>query len=266
MVARGPGERAAAARLAGAARSWAYHRLMPGVWNIAHRGASADRPENTLAAFEEAIRQGADVIEADVRATADGELLIISDPLLDRTTNASGPVSGIEYARARGLDAGRGERIPTPDEVLELARGRARVTFDIKDHAAVDGLVALVAELEMGGDVTYSTFDPDIAERLRTLGVTSPVMQVVDSAAALASLATGHAGAGQAISGIGVPAALVSADLTDRLHRHGFGVFAWTIDDPGEMARLVGDGVNGILTNRPGILAGVLRAHDAGRA
>ena len=63
--------------------AWAYHRDMPGVWNIAHRGASADRPENTLAAFEEAIRQGADVIEADVRTTADGELLVISDPLLD---------------------------------------------------------------------------------------------------------------------------------------------------------------------------------------
>ncbi len=90
-------------------------------------------------------------------------------------------------------------------------------------------------------------------------------MQVVDSAAAVASLATGHAGAGQAISGIGVPAALVSAGLTDRLHRHGFAVFAWTVDDVGEMERLVRAGVNGILTNRPGVLTGVLRAHGAGR-
>jgi glycerophosphoryl diester phosphodiesterase len=238
---------------------------MPGVWNIAHRGASADRPENTLAAFEEAIRQGADVIEADVRTTSDGELLIIRDPLLDRTTNATGPVSGTDYARARSLDAGHSERIPTPDEVLELARGRARVTFDIKDHEAVEGLVAMVDELAMTDSVTYSSFEPEIAERLRALGVTSPVMQVVESAAAVASLTTGHVGAGRAISGIGVPAALVSAELTDRLHRHGFVVFAWTVDDAGEMERLVRDGVNGILTNRPGILAGVLRAHDAGR-
>ena len=238
---------------------------MPGVWNIAHRGASVDRPENTLAAFEEAIRQGADVIEADVRTTSDGELLIISDTLLDRTTNATGPVRGTDYARARSLDAGRGERIPTPDEVLELARGRARVTFDIKDPEAVEGLVAMVAELEMADSVTYSTFDPEIAERLHTIGVMSPVMQVVDSAAAVASLATGHAGAGQAISGIGVPAALVSAGLTDRLHRHGFAVFAWTVDDVGEMERLVRTGVNGILTNRPGVLTGVLRAHGAER-
>jgi glycerophosphoryl diester phosphodiesterase len=238
---------------------------MPGVWNIAHRGASADRPENTLAAFEEAIRQGADVIEADVRTTADGELVVISDALLDRTTNATGPVRDTDYTRARSLDAGQGERIPTPDEVLELARGRARITFDIKDPDAVDGLVAMVGELAMLDSVTFSTFDPDIAARLGTLGVACPVMQVVDSAAAVASLATGHAGTGQAISGIGVPAALVSAELVDRLHRHGFAVFAWTVDDAGEMERLVRSGVNGILTNRPGMLARVLRAHDAGR-
>ena len=159
---------------------------MPGVWNIAHRGASADRPENTLAAFEEAIRQGADVIEADVRTSSDGELLVINDALLDRTTNATGPVSGTDYARARSLDAGRGERIPTPDEVLELARGRARVTFDIKHREAVDGLIAIVAELEMAESVTFSSFDPEIAERLCALRTTSPVMQVVDSAAAAA--------------------------------------------------------------------------------
>jgi glycerophosphoryl diester phosphodiesterase len=239
---------------------------MPGVWNIAHRGASADRPENTLAAFEEAIRQGADVIEAGVRTSSDGELLVINDALLDRTTNATGPVSGTDYARARSLDAGRGERIPTPDEVLELARGRAGVTFDIKVEEAVEGLVAIVDELEMAESVTFSTFEPEIVERLRELVVVSPVMQVVDSAAAVASLATGHAGTSRAISGIGIPAELVSAELTDRLHRHGFAVFAWTVDDADAMERLVRDGINGILTNRPSVLAGVLRAHDAGRA
>jgi glycerophosphoryl diester phosphodiesterase len=266
MVARRPANRVRGLPDLGVRRPLAYHPVMPGVWNIAHRGASADRPENTLAAFEEAIRQGADVIEADVRPSADGELLVINDALLDRTTNATGAVSGTDYARARSLDAGRGERIPTPDEVLELARGRARVTFDIKDDAAVEGLIAIVDELEMADHVTFSTFGPEIAERLHELGVASPIMQVVDSAAGLASLAVGHGGAGQAISGIGIPAGLVSAELTDRLQRHGFGVFAGTVDDPRQMERLVRDGVNGILTNRPGVLAGVLRAHDAGRA
>lgn len=238
---------------------------MPGVWNIAHRGACADRPENTLAAFEEAIRQGADVIEADLRVTRDGELLVIHDATLDRTTNAQGPVAGIDYARARGLDAGHGERIPTPDEVLELARGRVRVTFDIKDHDAVDGIVAMVRELDMAAAVTYSTFLPEITERLFELGVASPVMQSVDSAAGLASITTRHSGGPHGLSGIGIPAALVSAQTTEHLQRHGFGVFVWTVDDPEAMRELVGAGVNGILTNRPAILAGVLREQGAAR-
>jgi glycerophosphoryl diester phosphodiesterase len=246
-------------------RPRAYHPDMPGVWNIAHRGASHDRPENTLAAFEEAIRQGADAVEADVRMTADGELLVINDARLDRTTDGSGEVRAIDYARARRLDAGRGERIPTPVEVLEVARGRARVTFDIKEPDSVDALVAMVRELEMAGSVTYLTYLPDAAEHLRELGVTSPVVQAVDSAAAAASLVTGHTEAGRALAGIGLPAALVSPALVDMVRRRGFGAFVWTVDDPDEMARLVDSGVNGIVTNRPSILAGVLRDRGATR-
>lgn len=239
---------------------------MPGVWNIAHRGASLDRPENTLAAFEEAIRQGADAVEADVRITADGELLVINDARLDRTTDGAGAVRELEYARARRLDAGRGERIPTPDEVLDLARGRARVTFDIKEPETVDPLVAMVRELEMTASVTYLTYLPEVTERLHELGVASPVVQAVDSPAAVASLVTGHTDAGQAIAGVGVPATLVSASLTDLIRRRGFGVFVWTVDDPAEMGRLVDYGVNGIVTNRPAVLAGVLRERGAARS
>jgi glycerophosphoryl diester phosphodiesterase len=239
---------------------------MPGVWNIAHRGASMERPENTLAAFEEAIRQGADVIEADIRTTGDGALLVIHDATLDRTANAHGAVAEVDYARARSLDAGRGERIPTPDEVLEVARGRVRVTFDIKDHDAVDGIVAVVRELEMADSVAFSSFLPEVAERIRAFGLASPIMQVVDSAAGLASVMTRRVGVSFGVSGIGVPAPLISAQLTEQLQRHGFGVFAWTVDNPRELERLIDDGVNGILTNRPGVLAAVLREQHASRS
>jgi glycerophosphoryl diester phosphodiesterase len=238
---------------------------MPGVWNIAHRGASLDRPENTLAAFEEAIRQGADVIEADVRATADGELLIINDPRFDRTTDGNGAVAEVEYARARRLDAGRGERIPTPDEVLELARGRARVTFDIKDIDVVPTLVAMVDELGMAGSVTFLTPDPEVAARLLADAESIPVMQSVDAPAAVASLVTGHATAGPSLAGIAIPSAMISTSVAERVRRHGWGLFAWTVDEPEEMSRLLDCGVDGILTNRPGVLAGLLRARGLER-
>ena len=239
---------------------------MPGVWNIAHRGASLDRSENTLAAFEEAIRQGADALEADVRMTADGELVVLNDATVDRTTNGHGSVRELDYAGARTLDAGRGERIPTPDEVLDLARGRARVTFDIKEPDAIDTLIAMVRELEMADHVTFLTYLPEVADRLHELGVTNPVIQAVDSPAAVASLVTGHPGGGHAISGIGLPAGLVSPSLTDGIHRRGFGVFVWTVDDPQEMGRLIDCGVNGIVTNRPAVLAAVLDERGAARS
>ena len=69
------------------------------LWNVAHRGASADRPENTIAAFELAIAQGADVVECDVRATSDGSLLVLHDALLDRTTSGSGALREMTSAR-----------------------------------------------------------------------------------------------------------------------------------------------------------------------
>jgi len=106
---------------------------------IAHRGASAERPENTLAAYERAIDSGADVIEADPRLTADNQLVSLHDPRLEWTTSGSGPVSAITLAQLSLLDAGskfkpefRGERVPTLTEILALARGRVRVLLDLK--------------------------------------------------------------------------------------------------------------------------------------
>jgi glycerophosphoryl diester phosphodiesterase len=234
---------------------------MPGVWNIAHRGASLERPENTLAAFEEAIRQGADVLEADVRMTVDGELVVINDETVDRTTDGRGPVRELDYAHVRRLDAGGGERIPTPDEVLDLARGRARVVFDVKEADAVDTLVAMVQEFEMTEGVTFSTFSPEASERLREAASDNPVMTLVESAIAIVSLVPGHVGAG-----FGIPAALISPEITNSIRRRGFGVYAWTVDEPEEMARLVDCGVNGIVTNRPAVLAAVLNERGVARS
>jgi len=236
---------------------------MTGIWNIAHRGASHDRPENTLAAFEEAIRQGADAIEADVRLSRDGECVIIHDGTLERTTNAHGRVDATDYATIRGLDAGRGERIPTPDEVLELARDRIRVTFDIKAPDAIEPLVQIVHELEMGPQVTYTSFLPEVIAELGAQGVRAPVMHTITGAAELVSISARGTEPHHGISGVGIPAHLVHAKSVERLQRIGLGIYAWTIDDSELMHELVVTGVNGIVTNRPSLLAAVLREYDA---
>jgi glycerophosphoryl diester phosphodiesterase len=88
------------------------------VLNIAHRGASAFRPENTMEAFMEAITLGADIIEMDVRQTADGHLVLLHDETVDRTTDGTGAVSELTLKQVKALDAGMGTRIPTLEEVF----------------------------------------------------------------------------------------------------------------------------------------------------
>ncbi|MDZ7637857.1 MAG: glycerophosphodiester phosphodiesterase family protein [Bryobacterales bacterium] len=107
---------------------------------IAHRGSSADRPENTLSAYRRAIEAGADAIEIDLRLTNDGHLVSFHDGTLDRTTGVSGSIESTSLEEVRKLDAGswfgagyEGERIPTFSEILNLAKGRIVVFIDLKD-------------------------------------------------------------------------------------------------------------------------------------
>lgn len=232
---------------------------MARIWNVAHRGASAERPENTLAAFELAIEHGADVIEADVRRTADGALLVLHDPDLDRTTSGSGPLREIGADEARRLDAGGGQPIPTVAEVLELAGRRVRVNLDLKEVEVVEPTVRLVHDSGMVDHVTFISFLPEAWDLLERLSPESPSVHLVDSAASLAGLTMGDTGSQSVMAGVGVPYGMVSYDLTERLHRYGTNVYAWTVNDEAEMRRLIDCGVNGIVTDRPAALAEVLR-------
>jgi glycerophosphoryl diester phosphodiesterase len=236
------------------------------LWKVAHRGASAERPENTLPAFRLAIDQAADVIEADVRATADGDLLVLHDATVDRTTSGSGLLAELTTEQARALDAGDGERIPMVSEVLEVARGRSRVNLDLKEIGVVEPAVRLVHEAGMVDSVTFISFLPEAWDLVAELSPESPVIQLVDSATGLAGLAMGEGVAQSVAIGVGMPYGLVQADLVERMRRHGLGVFAWTVDDDAEMRRLIDAGVKGIVTNRPAALAEVVRQLRAAEA
>lgn len=110
------------------------------VYRIAHRGSSVDRPENTLPAILKAIDSKATVVEVDVRTSQDGELVLLHDATLDRTTNGRGKVNDFKLVELKGLDAGgwfderyRGERIPTLSEALDLSRSKIKVLLDLKE-------------------------------------------------------------------------------------------------------------------------------------
>jgi glycerophosphoryl diester phosphodiesterase len=237
---------------------------MARIWNVAHRGASADRPENTLAAFELAIEQGADVIEVDVRATADMHLVAMHDADVDRTTNGSGAVRSLTLTEVQALDAGVGEPVPTIESVLNLAKGRIRVNLDLKDPEVAEPAVRMVRDLGMEGAVTYISFLPEAWDILDRIAPDTSVVQLVDSASALAGIAMGELAHAGVRSGVGMPHGLVSSEIVERMHRRGMGVFAWTVDDEAEMRRLISAGVNGIVTNRPAALAEVVRQASGG--
>lgn len=110
---------------------------------ISHRGEHLERPENTIPAFQEAIRVGADFIEVDVQTTSDGKLVLSHDATVDRCTDGKGRVDSMTFEQVEALDAGvkkgyPGTRIPTFDQVLDLAHGKIGIYVDIKNATAQD--------------------------------------------------------------------------------------------------------------------------------
>lgn len=106
------------------------------IHNIAHRGASAYEPENTLRAFERAIEMGATMLELDVHLSREGHPMVIHDTDLSRTTNGTGRVTDLSLTQIKRFDAGLGEQVPTLDEVIELARDRAKLYIELKGQSA----------------------------------------------------------------------------------------------------------------------------------
>lgn len=225
-----------------------------GVLNIAHRGASGDFPENTLRAFDAAIAAGAAMCELDVQRTADGVLVVIHDDTLDRTTDGVGKVAGSTFAALRRLDAGRwcdpqcaGERVPTLREVLELVRSRCALNVELKADGIAGPVCALIREQHAEETTLVSSFDwPAIAEVRRI----APAVQT----ALLTDRAVGRALARATtmrVAALNPRHDLVDRELCAAAHQRGLKVYAWTVDDPAEMGRLIDAGIDGIMTNYP---------------
>lgn len=216
---------------------------------IAHRGASAQAPENTLAAIRRAIELGAPWVEVDVQACADG-LVVIHDETLERTTDGHGPVAAQPLAALRALDAGNGERIPLPREVLDLCRGRCRVNIELKGPGVAPRLLPVLQNVLAGGwsarDLLASSFDWTQLAALRAglsglpLGV---LAERVDAAVC--------AGARQ-LGATVIACALEHADAAAVTATHGVGCRLWvfTVNTAADAARLEVLGVDGVFTDR----------------
>lgn len=238
---------------------------------FAHRGASAHAPENTLSAFKLAIEHGADAIELDAKLSADGEVVVIHDQTVDRTTNGHGAVGKLKLDELKSLDAGirfgsefSGERIPTLVEVFETVGQQLFINIELTNYASpndglVDRVVELVKRFHLEDRILFSSFH---ARNLARAGSLLPEVPCGMLAA------EGWAGwvARSAIRRRAAPHALhpyftdVSRALVEKNHGWNRRIFVWTVNDNQEMIRLFNLGVDGIFTDDPHLAWQVLRA------
>ena len=218
---------------------------------IAHRGASADAPENTLAAFQLALDQGADGIELDVMLSKDRQLVVIHDDLVDRTTNGTGRVQDLTLAELRALDAGQGEKIPTLDEVLTRFGGKLLINIELKNYSTIfDSLpldvAALIQDHGVTDSILISSFNPINFPRFHRRLPDIPIgMLTFPGKARFFAYGLFHYDA------LHPYFKDVDEALVQRTHARGREINVWTVDEAADIRHLAKIGVDSLITNRP---------------
>lgn len=221
---------------------------------IAHRGASGQYPENTLLAFAQALGQGADAIELDVRITADGVPIVLHDATLERTTNVAGAVGRLSLAELAKLDAGRGERVPTLSDVLDRFP-ETPLLVEIKEPGAAQPALAVLRQHRAQDRVVVGAFERGtLRPFFGTEFARSPVR--VEVALFWAGSRLGLYARSGSYRVCSVPECsgglrVVDGPFLAAARRARLPVHVWTVDDPDRAARLRTLGVCGIITNYP---------------
>jgi glycerophosphoryl diester phosphodiesterase len=261
---------------------WLERRVL----NYAHQGGAAEAPSSTLFALAQAVEVGADALELDVHATADGELVVCHDATVDATTESSGAIADMTMAEVSRLDngyrfsaddgatfpyRGRGFGVATLRSVLEQFPS-VFLNLDIKQTAPdvkpyESALAALLREFTRVDDVivasfndaatdAFSGFAPEIAASAGTIA-TAAFWQAVRDDTPVPDSVLRHA-ALQVPPNVG-ETVVVSERFVTRAHEAGLAVHVWTIDDADEMRRLIELGVDGVMTDRPSVLESVVQ-------
>jgi glycerophosphoryl diester phosphodiesterase len=237
---------------------------------IAHRGASGECPENTLAAFQRAMDLGADMLECDVQCSRDGTVVVMHDARVDRTTNGHGWVRCLPWRDLKQLDAGawfgaafRGERLPALEDLLALTAGKVLLNIEIKRailqaphiRSIAEKVATLIARGNLQKTVLVSSFDPYALAHVKAC---QP-----DVSTALVAMRRPRGGVPAALQRFGVQALhlsrySISPTLLTEARRAQCPVRAFTVDEVSKMRRLIARGVDGLFTNYPGRLRRLL--------
>jgi glycerophosphoryl diester phosphodiesterase len=225
---------------------------------IAHRGASAERPENTLAAFRRARARRADGLELDVRVTRDGVPVVFHDAGLFRLTGVHGRIAARTWPELKKLRVHGAEPIPRLTEVLRFARGHTLVQIEMKSGTQVAPVVRAIRAARAAQWVILASFSSGLLRTARRLAPAVPRMLITEGRRAPAVLVRRLALLGA--TGLSVNhRAVRSAAWVQYFQSRGYTVWCWTVNDRARMRRLAAWGVDAILSDNPALLRGLLR-------
>jgi len=216
---------------------------------VAHRGASAYEPENTLRSVRRALEIGADAVEVDVRLSADGFPVVIHDETVDRTTNDTGKVAEMTLEELRKLDAGQGERIPTLEEILDAVRGRAVLFLELKVDEAAFPSLRLVRERGMLDGVLFTSFSQSALSRVKAEEEGAHIGLIYFRPS------DGIVGAKKLGCEFVLPYHRLATERAIAFaHRMRLRVVPWTVDDLETARELKRRGADGVASNRPDVM------------
>ena len=239
---------------------------------ISHRGANQYAPQNTMPAFEKSVEIGVDGFETDVHCTADGYVVICHNYTVDETSNGTGNISDMTLERLRDLDFGsyysekfRGTQLPTLEEFLDLCKkaGIKVMNIEIKEPKngekdIADKTIAAVKEFGLFDELLISSFDPEILIRCKELdkNCKTGFLYSPDRRITYSNMLFGYVDYAKEIQAdfLHPHYSLVNSNYVKKLHEAGIGVNPWTVDSPETATKLLGYGVDGIITNCPDVM------------
>jgi glycerophosphoryl diester phosphodiesterase len=222
------------------------------VLRIGHRGAAGYEPENTIRSFARAVSLGVDMVELDVHICASGELVVIHDESVDRTTDGQGRVADLTLHELKSLDAGKCEMIPTLEEVFSAMRGHVGINVELKGIGTAEPVNSFLTTLAQNCEwstvnVLVTSFDWKMISRMREfsrdtrLGLLAheDVEEALTTACELS------------VYSINPFHARIDRDYVNRSHNAGLMVYPWTVNQPVDIRRVSGLGVDGIISDFP---------------
>lgn len=202
---------------------------------VGHRGVPMQEPENTLASFKRAIDMGVDWIEFDLRETKDGALVVIHDDTVDRTTNGHGKVSDMTFEEIERLDAGNGQKIPSLQQVIDLARNRVKMDMEIKQRGIEDDVVSAIEKNNVVGQCMVSSFMLDSLEKVKKLNLDIVTAAIMDKMPENVEACIDHLLHDVRADAVMISVKIATPPFVAELRRNAFKIGIWNADTPDQI-------------------------------